>query len=185
MSMKERRQHYRVDDKVYFEYKIIQSNEAFAENKVYQQLLGEDGARHIEATQFFHDIDKELEEVAQSLSSKYSELMPLFRLLHAKLDYLCRTQLSKKQTELKYVNISLGGMAFKTESKVQEDAHIAVILYTKPMMIPIFLEGRVVYSQLQQDEEYRTAIEFNGLTAEQEKLLAGHIMQLQISPHAD
>ena len=80
----------------------------------------------------------------------------------------------------KKVNISLGGIAFKSEQQIKEQTLIKTLIFTKPKMVPIIVDGTVVYSQYQNENYYRTAIEFNRLSKEQELLLSQHIMQVQI-----
>lgn len=185
MSMKERRQHFRIDDTVFFDYKIIQSNERCADSKLYQQLLGEEGTRHLEAAKFFDDIDQELADISQSISNQYPDILNFLKLINAKVDFMRRVFFSKDKSKLRPVNLGLGGMSFKTEKKIPMDSHAIVLLYTKPKMIPLILEGRVVYSKLDDQTGYRTAIAFGELGPEKEKILANHIMQIQTQMKPD
>lgn len=52
-------------------------------------------------------------------------------------------------------------------------------------MIYVILDGTVVYSQYQNEHNYRTAVSFNGLTSEQEQILSQHILLAQAKNRSD
>ena len=52
-------------------------------------------------------------------------------------------------------------------------------------MIPVVLDAVVVYSQYHSETQYRTAVQFEDLNAEQEQLLSQHIMLAQAKCRAD
>lgn len=185
MPVHERRQHFRVDDYIYFDYQIIDSTNLHADQIVSKELLGASGLKYLEASQYFHDIDLELAELTRSLSVKEPTIAHYLNLLNAKIDYLGRQVLIDEKTHSRKVNISLGGMAFKTKNKIKEKTRLKIIIYTKPKMIPVIVDANVVYSQFQSESWYRTAVEFSGLSNEQEQLLSQHIMQVQIKTRAD
>lgn len=185
MPVHERRQHFRVDDHLYFDYRVLKPSEPYTEQSISKELLGENGLRYMEAIQYFHGIDLELAELTQSLSINEPTLAHYLNLLNAKVDYLSRQILMSNKAQMHKVNISLGGMAFKTATKIQEKTPMKIIIYTKPKMVPIIVDATVVYSQYQSENNYRTAVQFGGLTQEQEQLLSQHIMQVQIKTRAD
>ncbi len=90
-----------------------------------------------------------------------------------------------EKTKMRKVNLSLGGVTFKTNEQIKEKTGIKIVLYTKPQMIPIILDGVIVYSKFQSENHYRTSVEFNKLSTEQEQLLAQHILQAQIKKRSD
>lgn len=185
MPVHERRQHFRIDDQIYFDYRIISGEEPCSDLTMTNLLLGENGKKFMEASHYFQNIDNELSELTQEISSRHPETARSINLLNAKIDYLCRQLLMSKHIELHTVNISLGGMAFKTPKLVANHMLIKVVLYTKPKMIPIIIDGRVIYSQPISDGCYRTSVAFNNLTNEQEQLLSQHILLAQVKNRAD
>lgn len=76
-------------------------------------------------------------------------------------------------------------MAFKTPDLIKEKTRLKLVIYTKPKMIPIIVEGTVVYSQYQTEHTYRTAVSFNELTSEQEQILSQHILLAQAKHRSD
>jgi hypothetical protein len=185
MPVHERRQHFRIDDHIYFDYRIIAPGEFCSDLAIINQLLGENGQKYMEAAQYFQSIDYELAELTQAIGIKEPALAHYLNLLNSKIDYLSRQILMAGNIAMRQVNISLGGMAFKTDGLIKEKTNLKIVLYTKPKMIPIIIDALVVYSQYQNEGHYRTAVSFNGLTPEQEQLLAQHILLAQIKGRAD
>lgn len=185
MPVHERRQHFRIEDQVYFDYKIITSGELCSDKSITEDLLGQNGKRYLETTQYFQSLDYELAELTQSLALQEPALAHYLNLVNAKIDYLARHLLIGDKIHLRKVNISLGGMSFKTKDRVKERTHMKVVIYTKPKMIPIVLDAVVVYSQFHSETQYRTAVQFEDLNAEQEQLLSQHIMLAQAKCRAD
>ncbi|CEG57531.1 PilZ domain-containing protein [Legionella fallonii] len=185
MPVHERRQHFRIDDHLYFDYRIVNPGEFCSDIALTNQLLGESGQRYMEAAQYFQNIDYELAELTQALGLKEPALAHYLNLLNAKIDYLCRQMLMTRKVQLRKVNISLGGMAFRTSELIKEKTTLKIVIYTKPKMIPIIVDATVVYSQYQAETHYRTSVAFGGLTSEQEQLLSQHILQAQVKSRAD
>lgn len=185
MPIHERREHLRVDDHLYFSYRIIKPGEFCSDISLTNELLGESGQKYIEATQYFQNIDYELAELTQAISAKEPALAHYLNLVNAKIDYLSRQMLMTGTLQLHKVNISLGGMSFKTEEQLKEQTQMKLVIYTKPQMVPIIVDAIVIFSQYQSDTHYHTAVVFNELTSEQEQLLSQHILLAQVKTVAD
>jgi hypothetical protein len=185
MPLHERRQHFRIEDQIYFTYRVMEPGELCSDRVMVDQLLGQSGQRYLEAAHYFQEIDYELAELTQALALKDPSIAHYLNLLNAKIDYLSRQMLMTNSIQLRKVNISLGGMAFKTPDIIKEKTLLKLVIYTKPKMIPIIIDGTVVYSQYQSDHNYRTAVSFNELTQEQEQILSQHILLAQAKNPAD
>lgn len=179
MPVHERRQHFRIEDQIYFDYKLVDSNSFCSDKLITEELLGQSGRRYLETTQYFQTLDYELAELTQNLAMKEPALAHYLNLINAKIEYLARHLLIGEKIHLKKVNISLGGMAFKTKERVKEKTHVKIIIYTKPKMIPIIVNAVVVYSQYHNENQYHTAVQFEELDKEQEQLLSQHIIVAQ------
>jgi hypothetical protein len=185
MPIHERRQHVRIEDHIYFSYRVMTPGELCSDRAVQDELLNKNGERYLEATQYFQNIDYELAVLTQALSLKDPALAHYLNLLNAKIDYLSRQMLMDNTIKMHKVNISLGGMAFKTTELMKEKTCLKIVIYTKPKMIPIIIEATVVYSKYQSEHHYRTAVSFNRLTEEQEQILSQHILLGQIKTQSD
>ncbi len=180
MSVHERRQHFRIDDKLYFEYKVLEPGNCYSEDLVNEDLLGQGGQRYLDTIHYFQQLDYELSEITQNLAIKEPAVAHYLNIINAKLDYIVRNLTLGEHTRLRSVNISLGGMAFQTKEKIKEKSRLKLIIYTKPKMIPIIINAVVVYSQYINEKSYRIALQFENLTNEQEQLLSQHIMLAQV-----
>lgn len=179
MPVHERRQHFRIDDYIYFEYKIIKPGHCYSDECLSEELLGKSGQRYIETIAYFEQLDFELAKLTPSLAEKDPITAHYFNIINSKLDCLLRSLTISEKAHLKKVNISLGGMSFHTTENINEKNHLKLIIYTKPKMIPIIVNAVIIYSQPISDTMHRTAIQFEGLTHEQEQLLSQHIMLKQ------
>ncbi len=181
MPVHERRQHFRIEDKIFFDYKILEPGNCYSDKSITDDLLGKNGKRYLETMQYFQTLDYELTEITQVLALKEPTLAHYLNLINAKIDFLVRNLTMGDSTQLRKVNISLGGMSFNTKEKIKEKTYLKVIIYTKPKMVPIIVNAMVVYCQPLSATLYRTAIQFEGITYEQEQLLSQHIMHAKIS----
>lgn len=180
MPVQERRQHFRVDDQVYFNYRVLNSGDPAPEQLIIEELLGKNGQKYIETVNYFQSLDYELSELTRTLALKDPSLAHYLNVLNAKIDHLANHLLIDEKISMRKVNISLGGMAFKTKERLDTKTHVKLVIYTKPKMIPLILDAYVVYSEYLQERLYRTAVQFEQLTSEQEQLLSQHIMMAQL-----
>jgi hypothetical protein len=185
MPINERRQHFRIDDHLYFDYRVVLPGEFCSDISIKNQLLGESGQKYMEATQYFQNIDMELADLTREMGIKDPAIAHYLNLLNAKIDYLSRQMLMTHKVQMHKVNISLGGMAFKTNELLKENTNLKIVIYTKPKMVPIIVDAVVIFCQYQNETNYRTSVTFNGLTNEQEQLLSQHILQAQVRSRSD
>lgn len=181
----ERRQHFRIDDEVYFDYRILNSGEMAFDKSITQQLLGIHGKRFMDTVQYFETIDKELEGLTQQLVGKEPSIAHYLNLLNAKIDFVSRQLFMGGKIHLRKVNISLGGMTFKTTEKVAVESALKMVIYVKPKMVPIIVDAKVVYCEHESGNYYRTAVQFYELNVEHEQLLSQHIMLAQFKNHGN
>lgn len=185
MPVHERRQHFRIDDQIYFDYKIMQPGGVDSEKTIAEDLLGQNGQRYIETTQYFKSLDYELSKLTQEMALKEPALAHYLNILNAKIDHLANNLLISEKIHLRKVNISLGGIAFKSKDRIKVQTHLKIVIYTKPKMIPIIIDGVTVSSEFLGENVYRTAVQFVELNNEQEQLLSQHIMLAQIKCRSD
>lgn len=179
MPVHERREHFRIEDQVYFDFIIFESGKLCSDKLITEELLGQSGKRFLETTQYFQSLDYELSEMTQTLALNEPALAHYLNLINAKIEYLARHLMIGEKINLRKVNISLGGMAFKTKDRIKENTHMKIIIYTKPKMLPIVVNAIVVYSQYHNENQYHTAVQFEELDREQEQLLSQHIILAQ------
>ncbi|BCA95643.1 pilus assembly protein PilZ [Legionella antarctica] len=179
MSINEKRQYFRIDDNLYFDYAIIEPGQFCSDLSIINQLSSDKNQKKLEAAQYFQNIDYEMSELTHAIRVNEPGWAHYFNLLNAKIDCLSQMLVLSK-IQMHSVNISLSGMTFKTNDQIKEKTNLKIVIYTKPKMTPIIVDAQVVYSQYQTETHYRTAVSFNGLTYSQEQLLSQHILQAQV-----
>lgn len=184
MPLHERREHFRIDDHVYFDYRVVGVGQFYSDLSLKNELLGEKGQLYMEMANYFQDIEYELAELTQTLSVKEPALAHYLNLLNAKIDYVSKQIMLGSKIQMHKVNLSLGGMSFQTPEQIKEKSRLKIILYTKPKMTPILVDAQVVFCQYQKDGSYRIAVAFENLTMEQEQLLSQHILLVQVKSRA-
>lgn len=179
MSVHERRQHLRIEDYIYFDYKLLENTKPYLDQDIVEELLGQRGNHYLETTQYFHTLDLHLKDLIQAFATQHPTIVQSLNVLNSKIEYLTRYILLDEKIQLRKVSISLGGMSFKTNERIQEKTHMKIVIYTKPQMLPVLLDAIVIYSQFHNEKYYRTAVQFQGLNNEQAELLSQHIMLVQ------
>lgn len=184
MSLNERREHYRVEDRIFFDYYVIDNRQSYSELDIQQKLLGEKGNEYFETAKYFNELEQDMFELSNSISEQHPAIAQYLHLLNAKIDHLTKKLLTHEQSKTCLVSLSLGGISFETNEKINEKAHIKVLIYTKPNMIPLIIDSSVIYSEQIDNGKYRTAVSFDNITHEHECLLSRHIMHVQVRSRA-
>lgn len=184
MPVQERRQHFRIDDKVYMDYRIISSNELQSEDYIEKDLMCHSNQQYLDTARYFEEIDRELAQVSQTIALTDPTTAHYLNLINAKVDYISRNLLIGESISLRKVNISLGGIRFNGHENIKEETLLKIVLYTKPKMIPIIVNASCIKSTPYKDDFYTISCQFMDMTLEQEQLLAQHIMHAQIKEKA-
>lgn len=180
MTEEERREHYRVEDRVFFDYYIIETNKPFSDLEIQKKLLGEKGNEYFETTRYFNDLEQNMSDLSNSIAKENPAISQYLRLLNTKIDHLARKLLTHEQTKTQIVSLSLGGVSFETKEEIADKTHIKMLIYTKPNMVPLIVDGSAIYSEMIENNQFRTAVQFTDISHEQECLLSRHIMHVQI-----
>lgn len=185
MPQHERRQHFRIEDQIYFEYKVLEPGNCYTDQLISQDLLGQGGQRYQETMHYFKNLDQELSALTETLAARDPAIAQYLNLINTKIDFLVRKLTMDTRTQLRKVNLSLGGMSFHTKEKIKEKSYLKLVIYTKPKMVPIIINAVAVYCEYLSQSSYRTAVQFENMTSEQEQLLSQHIMHAQVQYQTD
>lgn len=180
MPVHERRQHFRIDDNVYFNYVVVQNSSSISDKHIRDELLGMTGKRFTETNQYFETLEQELSEISSQLSLKDPMLAHYLNLLNAKIDHLAHQMLVGDKMQVQRVNLSLGGMAFNCKDNLPDGTLLKIVLYTKPKMTPILIDAKVLTDKQMSVHQHRVAVIFENMSLESEQLLSQHIMLAQI-----
>ena len=67
MQPYEKRQHYRIDDRIYFDYRVVTPEELCKERSPEEELLNESGQKYRDTAKYFLNINYELGELAKKI----------------------------------------------------------------------------------------------------------------------
>lgn len=180
MNVQDRRQHDRVDDQLYFDYRIFQSDSYQSEHDLINELLGPDNQQYIETSEYFSDIEAEMKHLTQDIALNTPSIAHYLNLINAKVDFLLRQLLISKKIDLIPVSLSLGGISFRATHKISRHTRAKLLIYTKPKMIPIITNGICLHCHGQKDAHYQITMKFEHLDNHQEQLLSQHILLAQV-----
>ncbi len=179
----DRRQFYRINDKVSLSYRVVHATDI-------DQEIAKTGRRQRELSELrnaVHAIDARLEVVNKKLSQDnplIAETLNLFQRkisLHERMlgiDEFDETVFS----EAREINLSANGIAFEAETPLIKGTYLKLELVTYPEhdYIPIF--ARVVQCNRIQDDSlsgYRVAVEFKDISQADEERIINHIFKIQ------
>lgn len=185
MPVHENREHFRVEEHLCFEYKLIESGTICSNESIDSSLLRERNSRYLEAIQYLQSLDNELVEIKRTIAMKEPTLAHYLNMLNEKIDYLSRHFLMDGKIQPRKASLSLGGMSFKTKEKFTTDSYMKILIYTKPKMLPVLLDAIVISSTPNHNDSYHTAVRFENMNLEDEQLLSQHIVLCQAKSKAN
>ncbi len=179
----ERRQFYRINDKVSLSYRLVQ------ETAIEQEIASTSRRQRqlSELRNAVHALDARFEAINIKLAQDNPLVAEALNLFHRKIA-LHESMLGiddyddKVFSQAKEINLSASGIAFKAETPLNKGTYLKMELVTYPEhhYIPVF--GRVVkYSQIQDDSAggHYVSVEFQGISNEDEERIVNHIFKLQ------
>ncbi len=169
-----RRQYFRVIDKVSVELAKIDEHQLAAEQF---ELLPEFGL-----ISEFQLLDVESKHLLRTLMDKDRNLGQFLKIMNKKLDALARVislnhQVIPKESIME-VNLSEGGISLPTQQVFEKGDKLALKLVLLPNYSGLLLEGRVL-SCTKADEHCALHIEFLDISEPHQQLIARHIMRIQ------
>lgn len=185
MPFNESRQHFRVEDNIYFDYRIIEPESFMSDESIRQELMGEANQRFLEASEYFDGINQELNELTQHIAISEPSVAHFMNLLNSKIDFLRGQLMIGDQIQKHSVNLSLGGVAFRSEKKLPVKTRAKLLIYTKPRLIPVVVNAFSISCVPIPQDKYRISMQFETLNTDQEELLSQHIMLAQVRFRVD
>ncbi|WP_299975009.1 PilZ domain-containing protein [uncultured Pseudoteredinibacter sp.] len=177
---RDRRCHYRVDDQLHFDFKLVEpktmrnhlASELFTQQRE-QQLLAELSKLDDEGQNLLREIAKEHRAVAiyLGLLNRKTQLLS---------QHLCQTQSAQQMVKL---NLSEGGLAFNHDSGLNVGDYVAVSLGISEDGWQLHLYGRVVRCLAAVPKGHQVAIAFCDIDDEQQKQLTRRVFKKQMQSH--
>lgn len=179
-SDQERREFFRIDDRVNLSYQIV-SEEELAKRVKALECSPSDGltvmTRLTSISQQFaatlHRIDQQNPDVADYLKA-----------LDQKLEVLAQTFLSRNsdlvEQPTQIVNLSAGGIAFSVVDEIEQGTPLEVKLLLSPTYTGILTYGRVVSCDpAEEDDSYHVRVDFEHIRDSDRDALIRHILRRQ------
>ncbi len=183
-SSGDRRTYYRIDDEVFFEYRLIQERQV---NGIISRARQRTGGR----TRLLEEIDtlsRQSRSQLKSIKKTHPIIARYLSTLDDKIDALARhvsAQEHSAGTPNRRVNISAGGVAFYAEEPVPPESLVAVTMKLFPSQHEISTYGPVVYCRYEPetnpDAPYRVAVNFSFMRNHDRESLINHVLGKQLA----
>jgi len=180
---RDRRQFYRINDRASLNYQVMPSAD------IEREIAGTRRRRQelSELRNAAGAIDARLEVMKRQLQQDHPLIAETLELFHRKIALHERMLGVDEQDEnvlsqAREINLSASGAAFDAETRLYSGTFLKIelVLYPEHHYIPLF--ARVVQCQQIQDDSpagFRIAVEFTGISEEDEERIVNHIFMLQ------
>jgi hypothetical protein len=174
-SGNERRNYYRIQDRVALEYRLAhadqESFEQFFQLPAQHQLMSE-----------FQLLDIEAHSLLRGITEKDRSVGAYLKVINQKMDALCRTLALTNApidpAHVHHVNLSEGGLSLYTHEALAPNAQLLLKLVLFPSYSGLLLRGNVLSCKCLEDQ-HLVHIEFVDINEQQRQLLARHILRKQ------
>ncbi len=174
----ERRNFYRVDQDVIFDYKQVDVHTI--ENQSAEESF--DGGSAMYLIGELRRIDRETQQVVKLLNDKDRLVSEYLAKLNAKIDLIARHSMfsGNPGSQASRLNISEGGVAFRGNKNLYVGNFIVLRMIFLPSYTPVIVFGKVIRCESDGDT-YRVAATFHDLQEHDRQELARQILKAQVS----
>lgn len=176
LDEEERREYYRIEDRMALEITPLSGAEASSE-----ELL-QDASPLFNLLTELHLSEFESQHLLRQISERDRSVAAYLKVLNKRLDILGQilTQtLHQEINEPQTVMLSEGGMSFEYPQAWEVGTHVAIKMYLLPQTLGLLLRGYILHCQAQENGQFAVGVEFEALNDAQRQLLARHILQKQ------
>ena len=137
----ERRQYYRIDDHVIFNYRILQDNAQLTERD-------KSTSAAFEMIELFGQMNQQMRVTLGRISDKSADIASYLKSLDNKIELLAEMNLFKEnQSSLglrQKINLGAGGLSFSTNEDIKEGANLSIDMILSTDLTGLRLIGVVV-----------------------------------------
>lgn len=179
-SRRDRRCHYRVDDQLGFEFKLVEpkflrqskATELFSA-RAQQSLMDE-----------LNDLDKEGQNLLREIAAENRSVAIYLSILNRKTQLIAQhVCASSSDSQLEQINLSEGGLAFIHPSPLNIGDYLAIALRLPDDAWELFVYARIVRCLSAVPSGFHVAVAFCDTDARQEKLLTRRVLKVQMQSH--
>ncbi|MCU7834033.1 MAG: PilZ domain-containing protein [gamma proteobacterium symbiont of Taylorina sp.] len=174
----ERRQYYRIDDDIIFNYRIIQEG-----NIVPEQDKKVTAA--FEMIELFGQMNLQMRVTLGRISERSADIASYLKSLDSKIELLAEMNLFKDDQSILHarqkINLGAGGLSFSTDESLKRGMLLAIDMILSTDLTCLHLTGQVVKvsNEKNNDCPYNISIAFSDITDPEEDKIIKHIMHLQ------
>jgi len=178
---KERRDFFRVDQDVLFDYKVV---DAFSAENDPPAIEFEDSVS-LSLINELRRLDRDSVQTLRLLTEKNRLLGDYLQTLSNKIDLIARHTLFAQSSEAgerpkTRINLSEEGVAFIAERAVYKGNFLALRLIFLPNYVPVVVFAKVIRCDAK-DERYQVAAKFHRLSDKDRQELSRQILKTQVS----
>ena len=176
-QMTERRQYYRLNNNVIFNYRIIKDDETDTHDNTVSAAF--------EMIELFGQINQQMRTTMGRISEKSADIASYLKSLDSKLELLAEMSLFKEsQSALglrQNINLGAGGLSFCTDEDLKSGTLLAIDMILSTDLTCLHLMGSVVAIVDNNRGEYahKVSLAFVNISALEEDHIVKHIMHLQ------
>lgn len=172
----EKREFFRIDHDLLFEYKLVESYTA--ENEDPEAVANDDAGDSLALE--LRKIDKELQQSLHIVAQTEPNVGNALTKLNRKIDKILKYSVfnSDNEKHKAKINLSEGGIAFKSDRLFYKGNYLLLRLVFLPSYLPVLLFAKVVRCDAKNDE-YHVAARFHRASEQAQKELAKQILKAQ------
>lgn len=179
MQAQERRQYFRIDQRVSLELKVVSEQEI---------------ANHPDPTQFdvspnflllteLQALDTDTNHLLRKIAEKDNNIAALFRVMHSKIERIAQAVASSEMTigkaAIQEVNLSEGGLQFRHDEPIEQGTFLSIKLIFPESCIGLLLYGQSLRSDQMADGNHIISVEFIKMPENCRMILARQIFESQ------
>ena len=182
--MDDRRQYFRIDDRLSLSYRVVQTGDA--EDEINKARRGY--AELAELRNALFVIDARMDDICNEIKRDFPLIAELTTLinkkiaLHERLIGIDEPYDDNPMGAARDVNLSANGVAFEAEIPMVEGSHLKIemVMYPENYYIPLY--GRVISCRKSNEEKtagYKIAVEFEAISEKDRERVMHHILSKQ------
>lgn len=181
--MEERRQYFRIDDRISLSYRVVQTGDA--EEEINRARQGYAELAELRSSLFV--IDARMDDICNELKRDFPLIAELVTLVNRKiavhekligLDDYDENVMSPARD----VNLSANGVAFEAETPMVEGSHLKIEMVTYPEHYYIPVYARVVSCRKSNEDKasgYTIAVEYEAISEKDREHIMHHVFAKQ------
>ncbi len=180
--MAERRSHFRIDENLHLEYRVVDQDTANRGDP--SQLFP--GAEALKLYADLKAIEAEGAQLLLQIKNQNRQLADYLHGLNRKIDLLGQHVMAEHRPpsisgDTRAVNLSEGGIAFNSIKPIYKDSFIALRLTFLPSYAGVTLFARVIRCEAGRNDNHHIAAKFHRLNSAQRQLISKQIMRAQLA----